>query len=89
LCLISFTDALEVENLAEVGVGFVGYVDEVCLDESFGGRRADLEGFEERVDAGHALIHAFDETTTIGSVAEEWFEGAILTLQVVRYRAPH
>lgn len=30
-------DAFEVEDLAEVDVGFVGDVDEVGLDERFGG----------------------------------------------------
>ena len=30
-------------------------MDEVGLDEGFGGGGADLEGFEERVEAGHGL----------------------------------
>lgn len=36
LVLFCFADALEIENLAEIGVGFVGNVDEVGLHEGFG-----------------------------------------------------
>ena len=53
LRLVFLGDALEIEDLAEVGVGSVGDVDEVGLNEGFGGRGMHLEGFEERVEAGH------------------------------------
>ena len=37
LCLLCFADSLEIEDFAEVSVGFVGDVDEVGLYEGFGG----------------------------------------------------
>jgi hypothetical protein len=36
LCLLSFAETFQVEDLAEIGIGFVGDVDEVGLDEGFG-----------------------------------------------------
>ena len=36
-------------------------MDKVGLDETFGGCGADLEGFEEGVESGHALVDAFGE----------------------------
>lgn len=50
LRLLCLADTLEVEDLAEVGVGFVGNVDEVGLDERFGRRRADLQRLEQGID---------------------------------------
>ncbi len=58
--LVLLADALEVEHLTEVDVGFVADVDQIGLHESFGRRGSDLERFEERVDFGHALGHALD-----------------------------
>lgn len=61
LSLLSLADALEIKNLAEVGVGFVGNMDKVGLHEGFWRRRTNLQRFEKRVDLGHGLIYAFDE----------------------------
>lgn len=58
--LVLLADALEVEDLAKVGIGFVADVDEVGLHEGFGRRGPDLECFEEGVDFGHALGHALE-----------------------------
>lgn len=58
--LVLLADALEVEDLTEIDVGFVADVDQVGLHESFGRRGSDLERFEERVGFGHALGHALD-----------------------------
>jgi len=59
--LFGLTDAFKVEDFTEVGVGPVGDVDEIRLDKSFWRRRADLEGFEQRVHLGHALVDSFNE----------------------------
>lgn len=59
--LVGAADALEVEDFPEVGVGFVGDVNEVGLDEGFWGMGADLEGFEEGVDFRHCKLGAFNE----------------------------
>ena len=53
LGLLSLADALEIHDLFEVGVRFVGNVDEVGLYECLWWRGADLECFEERVDLRH------------------------------------
>ncbi len=60
LRLVLLADALEVEDFLEVGVGAVADVDEVGLHDGLRGGRAYLEGFEERVDFGHALGYAFE-----------------------------
>lgn len=60
--LVLFANTLEVEDLPEIGVGFVADVDQIGLHESFGRRGSDLERFEERVDFGHALGHALEVT---------------------------
>ena len=70
--LLGFAQALEVQDLAEVGVGFVGDVDEVGLHEGFGRRGADLEGFEERVDARHGLGDAFYEAAGVSGAGGGW-----------------
>lgn len=57
--LVLFADALQVEDFSEIGVGFVGDVDEVGLDEGFGRGRPNLEGFEDGIEAGHGLRDAF------------------------------
>ena len=54
-------DAFQVEQLAEVGLGRVAAVDEVCLDQTLGRDGADLERFEERVELGHGGSDALDE----------------------------
>jgi hypothetical protein len=56
VCLILPSDTLELENLAEVGVGAVPNVAEVGLNQTFGWDGPDLKSFEQRVDARHALI---------------------------------
>lgn len=65
-------DALEVQDFAEVGVAAVVDVDEVGLYERFGRGRADLEGFEEGVEAGEGGGDAFLEGGVRG---EEGGEG--------------
>lgn len=59
--LVFLGDTLKVEDFAEVGVGAVADVNEVCLYESFGWEGADLQSLEKGVDLGHGLINAFDE----------------------------
>lgn len=59
--LVLFADnALELEDFAEVGIGFVGDMDQVGLHEGFRRRRPHLEGLEDRVETGHGLRDAFD-----------------------------
>lgn len=55
-------DALDVEDLAEIGIALVGNMHEVGLDESFWGRRANLEGFQDRFNFSEAGIYALDKT---------------------------
>lgn len=43
--LILLAETFEVEDFAEVGVGFVGDVDEIGLHQSFRRGRPDLERF--------------------------------------------
>ena len=52
-------ETLQVHNLAEVCVGLVRDVDQIGLHKGFGWGWADLERFEERVDACHGLVHSF------------------------------
>lgn len=59
LRLFRLAQTLQLHDLAEVGVGFVRDVDQIGLHEGFGWGWADLERFEERVDACHGLIHSF------------------------------
>ena len=59
--LLVAADALQLQDAAEVGVGPVGEVDQVGLDEGLGRRGAHLEGLEERVDARHGCVDALDE----------------------------
>lgn len=54
-------DALEVEDLAEVGVVAVRDVDEVGLHESLRRGWVDLDGLEEGLDLGKAVVDALDE----------------------------
>ena len=56
--VLSF-QALEIEDLAKVGVGFVGDVYEVGLDKGFGRGGAHLKRLEDGVDAGHGVGNAF------------------------------
>lgn len=58
--VVLLAHALEVEDLAEVGIGAVANVDQVGLHEALGRRRADLERLEEGVDACHDLVDALD-----------------------------
>ena len=78
--VVGLAHALEVEHLAEVGVGFVGDVDEVGLDEGFGGGGPDLEGLEEGVEPGHGCRDAFEVAGGGGGAGgggegDELFEG--------------
>ena len=66
--MVCLANALELEDLAEVGVGAVGNVDEVGLDEGFWRRWPDLEGFEEGVEARHGCVDAFDKAVMLGRV---------------------
>lgn len=63
--LVLFADTLQVEDFAEVGVGFVGDVDQIRLHERFWRRGADLQRFEEGVDFAHALVDAFGEAVCV------------------------
>lgn len=58
--LVLLAETFEVQDFAEVGVGFVGDVDQVGLHEGFGGGGADLEGFEDGVEARHGLGDTFE-----------------------------
>lgn len=84
--LVLFADAFELEDLAEIRVGFVADVDEVGLHEGFGRRGPDLERFEERVDLGHALGHALDVPGWCGRAGmvdvEELFEPFLQDVRV-------
>lgn len=60
--LVWLPDALEVKDLAEVGIGFVGNVDEVRLNKRFRWGGTHLQRLQDRVDAGHSLRDAFDVT---------------------------
>ena len=58
--LVWLPNALEVEDLAEIGVGFVGNVNEVRLDKRFRWGGTHLQRLQDRVDAGHGLRDALD-----------------------------
>ena len=49
--LVCFFETFEIQDFAEVGVGFVGDMNQVGLDESFGWGGPDLECFEDGVNA--------------------------------------
>lgn len=53
-------NALEFEDFAKVGIGFVSDMDKVGLHQGFRRRGPDLEGLEDRVETGHGLRDAFD-----------------------------
>lgn len=77
--VVGLAHALEVEDLAEVGVGFVGDVDEVGLHEGFGWRGPHLQGLEERVEPGHGCGDSFEVAggggdTGRGGEGDELFE---------------
>ena len=58
--LVLFLETFQIEEFAEVGIRFVGDVNEISLDEGFRRRRADLEGFEDGVDAGSGLGNSLE-----------------------------
>ena len=58
--MVLLADALELEDFSEVGVRFVGNVDEIGLHEGFRGGRPHLERFEDGVQACHGLRDAFN-----------------------------
>lgn len=68
VALVLLAEAFEVEDFAEVGVGFVADVDEVGLHQSFRRGRPHLERFENGVDARHGLRHALE-------IARRWRRG--------------
>lgn len=59
--MFAFLEAFEVHDFPEVGVGFVGDVDEVGLYESLRWSWTYLKSLQERIDACHSLIDPLDE----------------------------
>ena len=49
--LVRFLETFEIQDFAKVGVGFVGDVNQVGLDESFWRGGPNLECFEDGVNA--------------------------------------
>lgn len=62
MCLIRLPDALEVQDLAEIGIGLVGNVNEVRLDKRFRRGGTHLQRLQDGVNAGHSLRDALDIT---------------------------
>ena len=67
LRLFRLAKTLQFHDFAEVGIGLVRDVDQIGLHKGFGWGGANLECFEERVDACHGLVHAFHEARVVVS----------------------
>lgn len=67
---LATANALDVEDLAEVGVVLVGDVDQVGLDEGLRRRRLNLESLEEGFDLREAGVDALYETRWRGAGEE-------------------
>ncbi len=88
--LVLFANAFQFEDFPEIGVGSVGNVDKVGLDEGFWWGRAYLEGFEDRVEAGHGLGDSFDVAwgwcgTGRGGECEEFFEAFLKDVDIQKH----